>query len=104
MREDEGEIEIASAGKLTQPIELADIRGMTHCHTVYSDGRNSIEEMALAAEAMGMTYLTITDHSPSAHYARGVGIDRLQGAVGRDRAGAAARQDKASERDRIGYP
>jgi DNA polymerase (family X) len=78
MREDEGEIEIASAGKLTQPVELADIRGMTHCHTVYSDGRNSIEEMALAAEAMGMSYLTITDHSPSAHYARGVGIDRLR--------------------------
>ena len=78
MREDEGEIEIASAGKLTQPVELADIRGMTHCHTIYSDGRNSIEEMALAAEAMGMTYLTITDHSPSAHYARGVGIDRLR--------------------------
>jgi DNA polymerase (family 10) len=78
MREDEGEIEIASAGKLTPPIELDDIRGMTHCHTVYSDGRNTIEEMALAAEAMGMTYLTITDHSPSAHYARGVGIDRLQ--------------------------
>jgi DNA polymerase (family X) len=78
MREDEGEIEIASAGRLTQPIELGDIRGMTHCHTIYSDGRNSIEEMALAAEAMGMTYLTITDHSPSAHYARGVGIDRLR--------------------------
>jgi DNA polymerase (family X) len=78
MREDEGEIEIASVGKLPQPIELADIRGMTHCHTIYSDGRNSIEEMALAAEAMGMTYLTITDHSPSAYYARGVGIDRLR--------------------------
>ena len=78
MRENEGEIEIASAGTLMQPIALADIRGMTHCHTLYSDGRNSIEEMALAAEAMGMTYLTITDHSPSAHYAGGLGIDRLR--------------------------
>jgi DNA polymerase (family 10) len=78
MREDEGEIEFASASRLPQPVALADIRGMTHCHTVYSDGRNSIEEMALAAEAMGMTYLTITDHSPSASYARGVGIDRLR--------------------------
>ena len=78
MREDEGEVEIAGAGRLPHLIELADIRGMTHCHSVYSDGRNSIEEMALAAEAMGMTYLTITDHSPSAHYARGVGIDRLR--------------------------
>ncbi|HJU62282.1 MAG TPA: DNA polymerase/3'-5' exonuclease PolX [Candidatus Binatia bacterium] len=78
MREDEGEVELASAGKLTQPVKLTDIRGMTHCHTIYSDGRNSIEEMALAAEAMGMTYLTITDHSPSAHYARGVGMDHLR--------------------------
>jgi DNA polymerase (family X) len=78
MREDEGEIEMASAARLPRPIELADIRGMTHCHTVYSDGRSSIEEMALAAEAMGIDYITITDHSPSAHYARGVGIDRLR--------------------------
>jgi DNA polymerase (family 10) len=78
MREDQGEIEMAAAGTLPEPIELADIRGMTHCHTLYSDGRNSIEEMALAAEAMGMSYLTITDHSPSAHYAGGVGIDRLR--------------------------
>jgi DNA polymerase (family 10) len=78
MREDEGEIEAALAGTLPEPIKLEDIRGMTHCHTVYSDGRNSIEEMALAAEAMGMAYLTITDHSPSAYYAGGVGIDRLR--------------------------
>ncbi len=52
---------------------------MTHCHTTYSDGKNSIEEMALAAEAMGMKYITITDHSPSAHYAAGgVTLDQLK--------------------------
>jgi DNA polymerase (family X) len=78
LREDEGEIEAATAGKLPQLLTQRDIRGMTHCHTVYSDGRNSIEEMALAAEAMGMAYLTITDHSQSAYYARGLGIDRLK--------------------------
>ncbi|HEX2226860.1 MAG TPA: PHP domain-containing protein [Candidatus Binatia bacterium] len=78
LREDEGEIEAAKAGSLPRPIVLEEIRGMTHCHTVYSDGRNSIEEMALAAEAMGMQYLTITDHSASAYYARGVTIDRLR--------------------------
>ena len=78
LREDRGEIEAAMAGKLPSTVELKDIRGMTHCHTVYSDGRNTIEEMALAAEAMGMAYLTITDHSPSAYYARGVSIDRLR--------------------------
>lgn len=59
-------------------IELGDIQGMVHCHTVYSDGKGTIEEMALGAEAMGMKYLTITDHSPAAHYANGVGLDRLK--------------------------
>jgi DNA polymerase (family X) len=78
LREDQGEIEAAKAGTLPQLLTLEDMRGITHCHTVYSDGRNSIEEMALAAETMGMGYLTITDHSPSAYYARGVGIDRLR--------------------------
>jgi DNA polymerase (family 10) len=78
LRENEGEIEAAGAGKLPHLVALEDIRGMTHCHTVYSDGRQSIEEMALAAEAMGMVYLTITDHSPTAYYARGVSIDRLR--------------------------
>jgi len=51
---------------------------MIHCHTLYSDGKNTIEEMARAAEAMGMAYITITDHSPSAHYAGGVSVDRLE--------------------------
>lgn len=78
LREDEGEIEAAGSGTLPRLITLEDLRGMTHCHTLYSDGRNSIEAMALAAEAMGMAYLTITDHSPSAYYAGGVGIDRLR--------------------------
>jgi DNA polymerase (family 10) len=79
LREDEGEIELALAGKLPQDlITIADIRGMTHCHTTYSDGRNTIAEMALAAEAMGMQYITITDHSPTAFYAGGVKLDRLK--------------------------
>ena len=78
LREDQGEIEAAGNGTLPRLVTLDDIRGMIHCHTLYSDGRNSIEEMALAAQAMGMAYLTITDHSPSAYYARGVSIDRLR--------------------------
>src|SRR5581483_2428910 len=49
-----------------------------HCHTVYSDGKNSVEEMALAADAPGMKYLTNTDHSPSALYAGGVDVERLK--------------------------
>lgn len=78
LRENTGEIEAAEAGTLRPPITLEMIQGQVHCHTIYSDGRNSIEEMALAAEALGMKYLTVTDHSPSAFYARGVNIDRLR--------------------------
>ncbi|HTM08099.1 MAG TPA: DNA polymerase/3'-5' exonuclease PolX [Verrucomicrobiae bacterium] len=78
LREDQGEIEAALAGNLPRLVEFEDIRGLTHCHTVYSDGKNSVEEMALAAEALGMKYLTITDHSPSAFYAGGVELDRLK--------------------------
>jgi DNA polymerase (family 10) len=78
LREDRGEIEAARDGTVPEDlVTLADIRGMTHCHTVYSDGKATIEEMARAAEAMGMEYLTITDHSPSAYYAGGVTLDRL---------------------------
>jgi len=79
LREDEGEVEAALQGKLPLDlVTLADIRGMVHCHTTYSDGKHSIEEMARAAEAMGMKYVTITDHSPTAFYAGGVTLDRLK--------------------------
>lgn len=78
LRENQGEIEAAADKALPETATAQDIKGMIHCHTTYSDGRNSIEEMALAADAMGMKYLTITDHSPSAFYARGVKIDRLR--------------------------
>ena len=52
--------------------------GMVHCHTTYSDGKHSVEEMARAAEGLGMKYITITDHSPTAFYAGGVTLDRLK--------------------------
>ncbi|HYY25997.1 MAG TPA: DNA polymerase/3'-5' exonuclease PolX [Candidatus Udaeobacter sp.] len=78
LREDEGEIQAALSGTLPTLVNTEDIQGMTHCHTVYSDGKNSVEEMALAADEMGLQYLTITDHSPSAFYAGGVKIDRLK--------------------------
>jgi DNA polymerase (family X) len=79
LREDAGEIEAAWAGKLPQDlVELKDIQGMVHCHTTYSDGKHSVEQMARAAEALGMKYVTITDHSPTASYAGGVTLDRLK--------------------------
>lgn len=79
LREDAGEVEAALAGNL--PADLVrreDIRGFVHCHTVYSDGQHTIEEMARGAEARGMRYLTITDHSPAAAYARGLDVERLR--------------------------
>jgi DNA polymerase (family 10) len=83
LREGEGEgenaIRAAQAGRL--PLDLVaadDVCGALHCHTVYSDGKHTIEEMARAAEALGYSYLTITDHSPTAHYAGGLSIDRLK--------------------------
>lgn len=79
LREDEGEIEAALKKTLPDDlITLGDIQGMIHCHTTYSDGKHSIAEMARAAEAMGMKYLTITDHSPTAFYAGGLKLDRLK--------------------------
>jgi DNA polymerase (family 10) len=49
-----------------------------HCHTTYSDGRHTLAEMARAADALGMRYMTVTDHSPTAAYAGGLTIDRLR--------------------------
>jgi len=79
VREDEGEIEAAAAGdEFSDLVTEGDVRGLVHCHTVYSDGKHTVEEMARAAEAMGMEYITITDHSPTAHYAGGLQLDRLK--------------------------
>ena len=78
LREDDGEIEAARRGKGFDLVRRDDIRGLIHCHTTYSDGKHSVEEMALAAEAMGVDYLTITDHSPTAFYAGGLKLDRLK--------------------------
>ena len=79
LREDLGEVEAAQRRRLPEDlVAQPDIRGMVHCHTTYSDGKHSVEQMVAAAEALGMKYITITDHSPTAFYAGGVKIDRLQ--------------------------
>jgi DNA polymerase (family 10) len=71
-------VEAALAGEgFDDLVTDADLRGVVHCHTTYSDGRNSVEEMAQAAEVLGLSYITITDHSTSAHYAGGLDADRL---------------------------
>lgn len=79
LREDEGEIEAALAKKLPEDLVTeADIKGVVHCHTTYSDGIHTLEAMVRGAEEMGMKYITITDHSPTAIYANGLKLDRLK--------------------------
>jgi DNA polymerase (family X) len=79
LREGVGEVEAARAGTLPADlVSLDDVRGLIHCHTVHSDGRHTIGQMARAADALGMHYLTITDHSPTASYAGGLDVDRLR--------------------------
>lgn len=78
MREDEGEIERATNVDRFELVELSDLRGFVHCHTTWSDGKSGVEEMARAAEERGAEFITVTDHSHAAHYARGLDLDRLQ--------------------------
>ncbi len=79
LREGEGEIEAAMTDALPADLVTAeDLKGLVHCHTVYSDGQDTVEQMARAADALGMEYMTITDHSPSAAYAGGLSVDRLK--------------------------
>jgi DNA polymerase (family 10) len=72
LRENQGEIEAAEAGTLPKLIELGDIRGDLHMHTLESDGRASLEEMAEAARSLGYEYIAITDHSKALAMANGL--------------------------------
>lgn len=77
LREDRGEIQAGIDGSLPELIEVKDLRGELHAHSDWSDGHASIEEMALAARKLGMTYLVITDHSRSLGVANGLSIEKL---------------------------
>ena len=55
----------------------SDISGVLHCHTVYSDGKSSIADMARGAQARGWSYLGISDHSAAAFYASGLSRERV---------------------------
>ena len=78
LRENRGELAAAGSGQLPELIELDDIRGDLHCHTTASDGKNSIEEMALAARERGYEYLAITDHSASHGFGDDVSPEQLR--------------------------
>ncbi len=72
LREANGEIDRAAAGALPALLEWKDLKGTFHCHTTYSDGLHTLEQMAGAAKALGWEYLGIADHSKAAAYARGL--------------------------------
>ncbi len=77
LREDHGEIEAAKRGKLPKLISIEDIRGDLHSHTKASDGRNTIGEMAKAAQQRGYAYLAISDHTKHVTIAHGLDANRL---------------------------
>ena len=77
MRENTGEIEAAEKHALPKLIELGDMKGDLQMHTPASDGKNTIEEMALAAKALGHEYIAITDHSKSVTIANGLSEARM---------------------------
>jgi DNA polymerase (family 10) len=77
LRENWGEFEAAEKHSLPKLIEKENLRGTFHCHTTASDGHNSLEEMAEAAQALGLEYLGIADHSRSQIQAHGLDEKKL---------------------------
>jgi len=90
LRENCGEIEAAAAHTLPELVTEADIQGDVHMHTVETDGRNTIEEMAEAALARGYKYMAITDHSKNLAFANGLDDKRAAAHVKKIRSADAA--------------
>jgi DNA polymerase (family 10) len=78
LREDQGEIEAARDGVLPQLISVGDLHGDLHCHTNWTDGVASLEEMATTARARGYQYMALTDHSRSLTITNGLSLERLE--------------------------
>jgi len=78
LRLDSGEFEAAETGTLPKLVELDDLKGTFHCHSDWSDGEATLEEMAEGARAMGLRYLGIADHSRALAMARGLSIERVR--------------------------
>jgi DNA polymerase (family 10) len=77
LRENRGEIEAAEDNRLPELVELKDLKGDLHLHTHVTDGRNSLEEMALAAKKHGLNYIAVTEHSDRLKVAGGLDPPRL---------------------------
>ncbi|MGZ4835774.1 MAG: DNA polymerase/3'-5' exonuclease PolX [Terriglobales bacterium] len=85
LRENFGEIEAAEKHKLPSLITVADLRGEVHMHTVETDGKCTIDEMAAAAKERGYKYIAITDHSKNLAFANGLDDKRAEQHIARIR-------------------
>jgi DNA polymerase (family 10) len=77
LREDRGEIEAAKENRLPQLVGASDIKGDLHVHTNWSDGKNSIEDMAEAALSLGYEYIAVADHSPAVGITGGMNEEKI---------------------------
>jgi DNA polymerase (family 10) len=77
LRENAGELEAARKHALPELVELADIKGELHCHSTWSDGKNTLEQMALAARDRGCAYMAITDHPRGTLAEQDLEVDQL---------------------------
>src|SRR5260370_30491953 len=76
--ENDGDIEAALEGPLRHLICAEDLRGDMHCHTNWTEGGNSLEDMARAARARGYEYMALTDHSRALTITNGLSLERLE--------------------------
>ena len=77
MREDHGEFDAAEKGKLPRLIEWTDLKGALHNHSTWSDGHNTLEEIAAHMEELGLQYWGVTDHSRASFQAKGLDPERV---------------------------
>ena len=78
LRENRGELQAAEEGALPRLVELDDIRGDLHMHTTWSDGKDSVQAMAIACRERGYEYMAVTDHSQAVTVARGLTPERIR--------------------------
>lgn len=77
MREGFGEVELAKEHKIPTLLVESDLKGILHNHSTYSDGKNSLRQMAEQCKTLGYEYLGISDHSRTASYAGGLEIEKV---------------------------
>ncbi|MEX2591678.1 MAG: helix-hairpin-helix domain-containing protein [Anditalea sp.] len=77
LREGQFEMPLAKEGRLPKLLEMEDLKGSLHNHSTYSDGKNSLRDMATYCKSLGYEYLGIADHSKSAFYAGGLEIEKV---------------------------